>query len=93
MKIKLNPTIELEIPDKFKQQVDLAKFHRYCQYDKERSNSFEAQLCDMAFTRFITYCIASAISDTLSEQDVSNNWIDIASELSVNAVEIEWTDL
>ena len=95
MQIELNPTVTLEIPDKYKEQIDIDKFHRYCQYASNGVHPiFEAQLCEMAFTLFISHSIATSLCDSLSEEEgtLLENWLDMAPKLARNNVTIKWHD-
>ena len=95
MKIELNPTVVIDIPDEFKDLIDVKKFQRYSQYDMDQNPSkFEPQLLEHSMTRFLVYCLSSAISDSLGELNETHiTWIDIAKVLGEKGpVQIRWSD-
>jgi nitric oxide synthase oxygenase domain/subunit len=96
MKIKFKPTITITVPEKFDAYVDEAKCNRYCGYDAENGQSFEAQLTEMALTRFLAHVTATAIADLMQDSDGLDfskaNWLNVANELALSPIEIEWPD-
>tara|TARA_R100000458_G_scaffold57662_2_gene64194 strand:- start:7770 stop:8081 length:312 start_codon:yes stop_codon:yes gene_type:complete len=87
----LSPKIQIEIPKEYENHIDIAKFHRYCQYTLDEYKSFEAEFLQLAFTRFLSYALSSALSDAASEINNSineENWIGIARKLSNSKLKI-----
>jgi|TARA_R100001530_G_scaffold120868_3_gene88211 hypothetical protein len=97
MKLKFKPTITIEVPDRFEKYVDEAKCNRYCGYNTEHGYNFEAQLTEMALTRFLSYATASAISDKMQEADgiffpEHEGWANVVKDLAQIPVTVEWSD-
>ena len=97
MKLKFKPTITIDVPDKFEKYLDEAKCKRYCGYNADHGYNFEAQLTEMALTRFLSHAIASALSDKMQETDgiifpEPGGWVNVANDLVRVPIKIEWSE-